>query len=128
MKKRAVLLSLWVLAVVFGGLGYYLWFSITGLGVPCLFYEITSLMCPGCGVTRLCIALLKLDFYSAFKANAAIFTMLPFWAAVFGAYAFRYIKNGTRKMLKWQEYVLYFSAAILVVYDVVRNIMMLSGN
>lgn len=79
-------------------------------------------MCPGCGVTRLCLALLKLDFYGAFKANPAIFCLLPVWLSVFSVQAFRYVKYGKIKMLKWQEIALYFSAAVLILFGIARNI------
>lgn len=95
------------------------------MGVPCIFYKITGLMCPGCGVSRLCMALIRLDFYGAFKANSAIFCLIPLWTIVFGVQAVRYVRYGSKKLKGWQDLSLYFSAVVLVAYGVIRNISML---
>jgi len=49
-----------------------------GIVIPCVFHELTGLYCPGCGVTRMIFALLKLDFYQAFRYNSLIFLFMPF--------------------------------------------------
>ena len=40
-----------------------------GISLPCIFYQITGLQCPGCGNTRAAMALLRLDFAAAFEYN-----------------------------------------------------------
>ena len=40
-----------------------------GLGIPCVFYQLTGFQCPGCGNSRATIALLRLDFTGAFASN-----------------------------------------------------------
>lgn len=40
-----------------------------GYSLPCLFYQITGLMCPGCGNSRAALALLRLDIAAAFSYN-----------------------------------------------------------
>ena len=47
------------------------------IGIPCVFYEITGLYCPGCGITRLCLSLFEGDVYQAFRYNPIIFIDLP---------------------------------------------------
>ena len=47
------------------------------IGIPCVFYEITGLYCPGCGITRLCLSLFEGDIYQAFRYNPIIFINLP---------------------------------------------------
>ena len=39
------------------------------IGIPCLFYRLTGLKCPGCGNTRAALSLLRLDFSAAFFYN-----------------------------------------------------------
>ena len=39
------------------GLLYGIFVSYTGLAIPCLFRKVTGLLCPGCGVTGMCVAL-----------------------------------------------------------------------
>ena len=44
---------------------------------PCLISFTTGIDCWGCGLTRATIALMKLDFASAFELNPLIFMVLP---------------------------------------------------
>ncbi|WP_233516810.1 DUF2752 domain-containing protein [Paenibacillus curdlanolyticus] len=59
------------------------WLPLTGLGIPCLFHELTGFYCPGCGVTRAAKALLALDMEQAFRYNSLIFALLPLYLAYF---------------------------------------------
>ena len=68
--KRAVLVSII-------GLGYAFFVQKTGYAIPCLFYKITGFYCPGCGVSRMCLALLKGNIKSAFYANQMIMICIP---------------------------------------------------
>ena len=43
--------------------------------IGCVFLELFSVPCPGCGMTRAFESLLKLDFYNAVKCNVVIFFM-----------------------------------------------------
>lgn len=54
-----VLLGLFLLLVIFGG----------GL---CVFKRLTGIPCPGCGLTRGFLAILRLDFSSAFSYNILV--------------------------------------------------------
>lgn len=40
-----------------------------GIGIPCLFYQITGWQCPGCGNSRAALALLRLDLKAALGYN-----------------------------------------------------------
>ena len=59
------------------GLMYYVWIRLTGLVIPCVFRKTTGFLCPGCGITRVCVRILKGDFYGAYKANSFIFITIP---------------------------------------------------
>lgn len=52
-------------------------FSITGHGIPCAFRLLTGYLCPGCGITHACIAILHGDLQGAFRDNALSVTLLP---------------------------------------------------
>ena len=39
------------------------------LKIPCLFKWLFHIECPGCGITRACLSVLRLDFASAFEFN-----------------------------------------------------------
>jgi len=62
-----VLLLVGYFAIAYTVMGY--------LDITCVFLEIFGIPCPGCGMTRAFLSLLKLDFYSAVKYNVLIFSM-----------------------------------------------------
>ena len=43
--------------------------------INCVFLEYIGLPCPGCGMTRALISVIKFDFYNAAKYNIVIFFM-----------------------------------------------------
>ncbi len=49
---------------------------ITGIG--CIFKWLTGIPCPGCGLTRSCVAFLELDFAKAFEYHALTLIIIPF--------------------------------------------------
>jgi hypothetical protein len=104
------------------GLLYYLFGKITGLYIPCVFLKVTGLYCPGCGVTRMFIALLEGDFYRAFRSNEVVFLLLPFFIIGFFMYIIRYIKADTRKQSKVESVSIYLVLVIVILFGIVRNI------
>lgn len=55
-RTRVILIGM---AVILLGIGYALLVR-KGIGIPCLFYQITGLRCPGCGISRSLASLLTL--------------------------------------------------------------------
>ena len=88
--------------------------------IPCIFFELTGLYCPGCGATRAIISLFNLNFYQAFRYNALIVTLLPF-AIVYCTY--KYIFKGKKKLPQWIWYVLLI---IVILFGILRNIPLFS--
>ncbi len=64
------------------GLLYYVFTKITGFSIPCMFYQLTSFQCPGCGMTRMFQALLRLDIYEAFLYQPVAFVSLIVWNVI----------------------------------------------
>ena len=63
--QRTVLKTyLWILGI--GG-AYVLWIKRTGKGLACAVNASTGLLCPGCGSSRMFLALLRLDFGAAWR-------------------------------------------------------------
>lgn len=79
------------------GVLYALWLSLGGPGIPCIFHVLTGLDCPSCGVTHMCMALLRLDIPAAWRANAAILCLLPFFLSHRGKYDRTLCKNRRNK-------------------------------
>lgn len=117
LKKCFIMLAVGLTAGV-------IYFLLTQLGftIPCIFHLITGFYCPGCGVTRMCINLLKLDIYSAFRCNPAVFVILPFLTLIFVRRAYDYIKFGTAKHEKWMTVIEITSLILLIIFGVLRNI------
>ena len=86
------------------------------IGIPCIFYEVTNLYCPGCGITRAIISLLKLDFYQAFRFNPLVIILLPF-LLIYNIYI--WIFNG-KKILSQSVWIILLTVVIL--YGILRNI------
>lgn len=119
-RLRRLLLGLGLLLAF--GLLYALFVHFTGLAVPCLFHEITGLQCPGCGVTRLCISLLRLDISAAWRANPVLLLSLPVFAILFVRFAVRYVKTGSVRNTKAEGIVCWILVAIFLVWGVLRNL------
>ncbi len=100
---------------------YALFVATTGYALPCPFRTITGWQCPGCGVTRMCMALLRLDIAAAYAANAALLCLLPGLALCTGVWLYRYIRTGERKLQHWQQLLLWGSIGVLLIHAVLRN-------
>ncbi|HME89141.1 MAG TPA: DUF2752 domain-containing protein [Chthoniobacterales bacterium] len=63
------------------------WFALRLPWPHCVFLAITGHPCLTCGATRAAIAFFHLDFWSAWKLNPLVFTIL-YGLSIFDAYAF----------------------------------------
>ncbi len=61
------------------GFAYLLWIHITGLEIPCLLYNMTGVLCPGCGTTRMLRALAAFQIRQAFFYNPVVFILFSLW-------------------------------------------------
>ena len=109
-------------ALAMSGLGYALWVRLTGLAVPCPFRAVTGWLCPGCGVTRLCLALLRWDWTAAWNANPVLLLMLPVLAALGVRSAVRYVREDAA-VPKWESALLWAVTALLIVWGAARNLL-----
>ncbi len=76
-KKRFLLFILLVVyfVIAYAVLNYY--------GISCAFLEFLGIPCPGCGMTRALLSVLKLDFIQAARYNVMIFFMPYLFVYVF---------------------------------------------
>ncbi len=112
--KRAVLVSII-------GLGYAFFVQKTGYAIPCLFYKITGFYCPGCGVSRMCLALLKGDIKSAFYANQMIMICIPILLFI-GIKSIIEIKKYGKIKKKQKDILLWCMVIGFVIFGVLRNL------
>ena len=66
---------------LFGG-AYSVFTLLTGWGIPCPIHLLTGWSCPGCGISRFFLALLRLDLPGALSQNLAVAVLLPLWTVV----------------------------------------------
>ena len=121
MRERAKRVLAISAVVLLSGCAYLFLYTTTGLGVPCIFHLITGLNCPGCGITRMILSLLKLDWKSAFHFNAVLFCMMPFFMFLFVFWICRYIRLGTQKLPKPMEIICFVAVGVLLVWGILRN-------
>lgn len=112
-KKAAVYLLV--------GLAYYVFVRLTGWGIPCVFSLLTGILCPGCGISRMFMALLRLDFYAAFRYNALIFCALPF-VLIFGIrHWLRWVKTGSNDTDRLEKALVMIAAVLTIAFWIMRN-------
>ncbi len=121
-RARLLRLALGFAAILAAGLLYALFIGTTGQGLPCVFHTVTGLECPGCGVSRMCLALLRLDFAAAWSYNPAVMALLPLFGAVAADMSVRYVLTGKFREDRFCSIALVFSAVVLTVFGVLRNI------
>jgi len=115
-RLRKVLLKY---AFLLGGGWLYLQaVLLTGLSVPCYFHLLTGLSCPGCGITRMLMALLQGNLAGAWQANGAVLAALPVLIALIVYDEAQYVRARKAHVPDWLLWLLlvYFAA-----FGVMRN-------
>lgn len=88
--------------------------------IPCIFNKITNLYCPGCGLTRMFMSIIKLDFYQAFRYNPLVFILLIFSSLLL---IFNKIyQHITHKKIKIPKSVYIILIFVVITYSILRNI------
>ena len=104
-----------------GGL-YFVFVKIVGFGIPCFFNLVTGLHCPGCGISRMFLALAQPDFATAFKHNALILTASPIAAIFVIRHYIRYILKGKGQTGKLETALLLIFLVLLIIFGILRNL------
>lgn len=117
-KLRTKVLKLygWVLAM---GFLFFIIYAVLGIEIACFYRATTGFKCPGCGLTRMCMSMLRLDFVSAFLYNPICFVLFFVWnivglLCVWGRFEF-VTKPRFLFVLMWCSF------AVLLVYGFLRN-------
>ena len=100
---------------------YLLVVLYTGVGIPCVLHALTGIKCPGCGVSRMIVALVHLDVPQAFTYNPFLFITGPFLIAYFVCREIKFVKHGTSQMGKLDCFM-WIELFCAIVYGVLRNI------
>ena len=108
----------WVVGI---GLLYAVWFWITEWGIPCFYYLTTGFYCPGCGTSRMFLALLRLKFAEAFRHNPVVLILFFLWNLI-ALGCFFQKPHFTRKSA-FLLGSLFVTIGILTGYGLLRNIL-----
>ena len=113
LKKAALYLGI--------GVAYLIFVSLTGLGIPCIFHSLTGLHCPGCGITRMFVALGRLDFIAAWDANALVLVLLPFFIGFGAWHLYEYIRQGKVRTPLFEQILMILAFLLAVAFGILRN-------
>lgn len=100
---------------------YYLVMVFTPLRLPCILHELTGLYCPGCGLTRCCLALLQGDVMLAFRQNAAVLILTALWTVI-GMIEFIFNPKWLDQTAVTAKVLSYGSLALVLLFGILRNI------
>ena len=89
------------------------------IAIACVFYEITGLYCPGCGITRSILSLIDGDIYQAFRYNPIIFIDIPL---IMMTSIIDFIYKDNKKVKKVTNVIYIMLLIITLVFGVLRNI------
>lgn len=104
------------------GLGYAALCRRFGVLIPCPFHALTGLSCPGCGVSHMCLALLRLDLAAAFRYQPALLLSLPILGVLFVQFAAQYVRTGSLRGTRRQNRVICGLIVWFLLFGVVRNL------
>lgn len=104
------------------GLLYAALCRMIGFGIPCVFHSLTGYYCPGCGVSRMFLSLLRFDISGAWKCNPAVLSMLPLGCVIAIDMIACYIKKGEKHPRKWVSVSFCIMIIVLILFGVCRNI------
>lgn len=105
------------------GILYFIWYQFMNLGLPCVFYKVTGFYCPGCGVTRMFLALSRLDLAEAFRSNPLVLLLLPYGIFLYVRRFVYIMRNGEEYTYqKYHKYVLTLIVVLVLAFGIARNI------
>lgn len=92
----------------------------TEQGIPCIFYKVTGLKCPGCGMTHAMVEIWKGNYKEALQYNALSITVFPLECLYL---LYRFISELNKEEFHiWEYAVLIALLFITIGYAWIRNI------
>ena len=122
MRQRLVRLLTGCGALLAVGIAYAVFSLKTGLLIPCPLRRMTGLLCPGCGVSHLCLSLLRLDLPGAWAANPGLFLLLPGFLLLAVRLSVRWVRQGSTRPVPWESALIVGMILWLVIWGVLRNV------
>ena len=120
-KKRLKEVVRPVAQVLLIGIAYFVFIKITGWMIPCPIRLVTGKYCPGCGLSRMLLAMLRFDFKAAFLANRFLFFLMPVILIYALIKAVRYIKTGKKEQTVTEQIAVFLVFILTLIFWVLRN-------
>ncbi len=120
MKRRMPLIKTAVI-VLAAGLLYYLFITLTGISIPCVFRRITGLKCPGCGITRAFIKAVHFDFIGMFRCNPVAVGII-FMLLILFFVRIIFMPEFLSKNSRLFKAITILCCAALIIWGIVRNL------
>lgn len=126
MKDKSPLISarkniIVIYSVIFLLGGFYtVIIKTTGFSFSCFYHDLTGLYCPGCGITRMFLAIMDFNIPLALHQNLAAFIIITFWVLYS---ILRFI--GKPAFLSSQKFTFtsyYICLALIVIWAFLRNV------
>lgn len=119
LRLKKLLISLVLLVCI--GLFYAFVLIPMGISIPCPIRMRTGFLCPGCGVTRVCLGILQLQFSWAYAANPFLIWISPFLLYLCVKSSFLYVKEGTAVFGKFDNRLSLLIFILSVIWTIYRN-------
>lgn len=120
-KKRLWQLLKPLLEILLLGIIYIIFIKITGLMIPCPIKLVTGKYCPGCGISRMLLAMLRLDFEAAYCANRLLFFLFPVILLYGIMKGIQYIRTGKEKQTPAEQIGILLVCIATIAFWVMRN-------
>ena len=107
--------------ILLGCIVYLAIVAKTGKGIPCLFYRLLGLKCPGCGMTRAAVSIFHGDLKAAAGYNIMSVTVMP---ALFLYLVYRVIREegfNNKDVEVWEYLFFVLIFMVTVIYTILRN-------
>lgn len=108
--------------ILLAGILYAVFVRLTGLAVPCIFRTLTGWLCPGCGITRACLSLIKGNVHASFSYNPFLYIAGPCIIYLIVRGDLNYIKKDTYRLGTADTVLIYILIVAALVFGVVRNL------
>lgn len=121
LNKKKLIFSIKIFIILLVGLIIFLYLNRQySFAIPCFFHKVTGFYCPGCGITRMFLSLLHLDFYQAFRFNPYLFILLPFFTGYGMIYYYHYVTDKKEPHVPSTIWNILLGSAII--FMILRNI------
>jgi hypothetical protein len=118
-KERLKPVLICILAVAIPLLLYLVCYLVTGSGIQCTIYKLTGFSCPGCGMTRMVLALFDGNIYQSFRYNPYMFVSIPLITLIGTIWSAEYVLYN--QIYKHIDIVLISYTASIIIFGILRN-------